>query len=64
MAQDDLTIAEVDEALNHAKRIPIEDRGAPWWAYVNGLLEQRRRLEVSTESEPEQLAPTFSDLLR
>lgn len=39
------TLQEVDEALAHAKRIPIEDRGAAWWSFVDGLLEQRRELE-------------------
>jgi hypothetical protein len=42
------TLAEVDEALTHATRIPIEDRGPAWWAYVDSLLAQRKGLEEDT----------------
>lgn len=42
------TLAEVDEALEHAKGVPVEERGPAWWAFVDGLLEQRRELDPET----------------
>lgn len=46
------TLAEVDEALAHAQRVPIENRGAAWYAYVDRLLEQR--------AQAVDLSPVFS----
>lgn len=42
------TLAEIDEALAHAQRVPIEDRGAAWYAYVDRLLEQRAEVDTTT----------------
>lgn len=42
------TLDEVDEALAHAQRVPIEDRGAAWYAYVDRLLEQRAQIDNTT----------------
>jgi len=38
------TLVEVDEALAHARAVPEDQRGDAWAAWVDGLLEQRRRL--------------------
>ena len=43
------TLEELDEALAHAKRVPIEERGPAWWAFVDGLLEQRKALAHADE---------------
>ena len=47
------TLEELDEALAHAKRVPIEDRGTTWWAFVDKLLEQRARLARTDEQARE-----------
>ena len=44
------TLAEVDEALEHARAVPADERGAAWHSYVDGLLEQRRRLADLTSA--------------
>lgn len=36
-----LSIAEVDDALTRANRIPDEDRGEMWQAIVDELLDRR-----------------------
>jgi len=38
------TLPEIDEALGHLRAIPADERGTAWYAYVNSLLEQRRKL--------------------
>ena len=43
-----LTLADVDEALAHASRVPEDRRGAPWYAYTDHLLEMRAMLEPTT----------------
>lgn len=50
-----LTLAEVDEALEHLRAVPNDERGAAWHAYCDTLLEQRARLLQDA------LAPTFSN---
>ena len=40
-----VTLSDVDEALNHARAIPVQDRTSAWHAFVDGLLEQRNALE-------------------
>ena len=40
-----ITLADVDEALAHANRIPLDDRGPLWQAFVDRLLDDRNRLE-------------------
>lgn len=54
----DLTLAEIDEALQHLRAIPLEERGSAWHAYCDTLLEERRRLI------PQADVPQFSDSLR
>jgi hypothetical protein len=38
------TLAEVDEALQHCRAVPSDERGAAWHAYVDSLLAQRADL--------------------
>ena len=40
-----ITLDEVDEALAHANRVPVDERGLPWQAFVDRLLDDRNRLE-------------------
>jgi len=39
------TLNEIDEALNHAKQIPPNERGTAWHAYTDRLLEMRAATE-------------------
>ena len=59
-----LTLADIDEALQHARAVPVEDRGAGWQAFVDGLLEQRRALQQAdqrlAEIKAERMAVVFS----
>ena len=48
-----LTVEEIDEALTHARAVPVDKRGAAWQAYVDSLLEMRHMLTPSD-------MPTFS----
>lgn len=41
------TIAEIDEALTHAKAIPADQRGPGWYAFTDRLLEMRRHLKTN-----------------
>ena len=43
------TIAEVDEALRYLSLVPADARGDGWSAYMNALLEKRKRLEKTNE---------------
>ena len=36
------TLAEIDEALGHTSKVPLDARGAGWEAWVDALLDQRR----------------------
>jgi hypothetical protein len=58
----DLTLGEIDEALEHLRAIPAEERGPAWSAYSDSLLEQRRAL-VGPPSTPahETRVVTFSE---
>jgi hypothetical protein len=38
---EDATVAEIDEALGHARRLPHDERGPAWFAFVDRLLEMR-----------------------
>lgn len=38
------TLDDIDEALTHARAVPVEDRGDAWYAWVDGLLERRRKM--------------------
>ena len=40
-----ITLDEVDEALAHANRVPVDERGPVWQAFVDRLLDDRNRLE-------------------
>jgi len=35
------TVAEIDEALDHLRQIPPDERGPAWQAYTDKLLEMR-----------------------
>ena len=41
-----ITLEEIDEALRHANRIPLDDRGPLWQAFIDRLLDDRLRLEA------------------
>jgi hypothetical protein len=41
---DDATLAEIDEALSYARRLPADQRGAAWHAFTDRLLEMRARI--------------------
>lgn len=61
-----VTLADVDEALEHCRAIPVEERGTAWQAYVDGLLEQRKAIQAADRriaeirAERAGLAPTFT----
>lgn len=59
-----LTLADIDEALAHARAVPVEDRGAGWVAFVDGLLEQRAAIQRAdarlSEIKAERTAVVFS----
>lgn len=38
------TLTEVDEALTHARAVPVDQRTSAWYAFVDGLLEQRNKI--------------------
>lgn len=38
------TLDDIDEALEHCRAVPPEERGAAWHAYVDSLLAQRNEL--------------------
>ena len=46
----------IEEALQHASRVPEDERGIAWQRYVDGLLDKRARLSA----KPSPAAPTFS----
>jgi hypothetical protein len=39
-----MTVDDIDEAINHARAVPVEERGDAWFAFVDSLLDQRRQL--------------------
>jgi hypothetical protein len=41
------TLAEIDEALAHSSRIPVDERGTMWHRWVDSLLAQRARLATT-----------------
>lgn len=53
LVTDHATVAEIDEALGYARRVPTTERGPGWYAFVDRLLEMR-----AAKAKPE-LAPTF-----
>lgn len=42
------TLEEIDEALSHSAKIPLNERGTVWQAWVDKLLEQRNQLTNAT----------------
>jgi hypothetical protein len=47
------TLEEIEEALQHCRAVPAEERGAAWTAYVDSLLEQRVQLARTSEQARE-----------
>lgn len=56
-----LTLAEIDEAINHARAVPVEERNAGWYAFVDSLLEQRVQLASTAQQRRETRVVTFSE---
>lgn len=56
-----LTLADIDEALQHARAVPVEDRGAGWQAFVDSLLEQRVALAGTKAQKRETRVVQFSE---
>jgi hypothetical protein len=50
------TVDEIDEALTYARRLPADQRGAGWHAFVDKLLEMRA---AQTEKHGGSIAPAF-----
>jgi hypothetical protein len=50
------TVTEIDEALTYARRLPADQRGAGWHAFVDKLLEMRA---IRTKTDGGTLTPTF-----
>lgn len=48
-----LTLAEVEEALEHLRAVPPAERGAAWHSYCDSLLEQRVLLAGTQETRRE-----------
>lgn len=44
-------VDDVDEALRHLSLVPAADRGEAWHAYLDAILEKRKKA----------LSPAFSD---
>lgn len=40
------TVEEIDQALQHLRAIPVDQRGPAWSAYVDKVLELRQRAEA------------------
>jgi len=55
------TLEEVEEALQHCRAVPAEERGAAWTAYVDSLLEQRVKLARTATQARETRVVTFSE---
>ncbi len=47
------TLAEIEEALDHLRAVPSDERGAAWHAYCDSLLEQRVQLAGTSEQRRE-----------
>lgn len=55
---DPATLAEIDEALAHARAVPQAERGDAWSAYVDGLLTRRLAL-AGTDAQHRETRPLF-----
>jgi len=42
------TIVDVDEALTHLSKVPPDERGPAWQAYLNAILEERLKTKDIT----------------
>lgn len=56
-----LTLAEVEEALQHLRAVPAEERGAAWHSYCDSLLEQRKQLAGTDAQLRETRVVQFSE---
>lgn len=56
-----LTLADIDEALQHCRAVPVEERGVAWQAFVDGLLEQRVALAKTEAQGRETRVVQFSE---
>jgi len=56
-----LSLADIDEALEHLRSVPEAERGAPWSAYLDSLLEQRVLLAGTDAQLRETRIVTFSE---
>ena len=45
------TLAEIEEALDHLRAVPADERGTAWHSYCDALLEQRAAL-LSEDRQP------------
>jgi hypothetical protein len=52
------TVTEIDEALTYARRLPADQRGAGWHAFVDKLLEMRA---AQTEKHGGSMKPAFTE---
>jgi len=43
ISSDTATLREIDEALTYAQRLPADQRGPGWHAFVDRLLEMRAK---------------------
>lgn len=57
------TLAEVEEALQHASAVPPEQRGTAWHSFVDSLLEQRKQL-ARTDAQRRETRVMFSSNTR
>ena len=55
------TLAEVEEALQHARAVPADQRGNAWHAYVDTLLEYRKILAGTDAQHRETRVVRFSE---
>jgi hypothetical protein len=56
-----LTLADVEEALQHLRAVPESERGAGWSAYLDSLLDQRVLLAGTESQLRETRVVTFSE---
>ena len=56
-----LTLAEVEEALEHLRAVPPAERGAAWHSYCDSLLEQRVLLARTQAASRETRVVQFSE---
>lgn len=55
------TVAEIDEALAHSSRVPLDQRGTFWHTWVDSLLAQRARLARTDAQGRETRVMEFSE---